>query len=209
MTNRQMLESQYKAARMNLLFVIGFTLFNIVMIFFESSSYFIFSAILPYHLVLEGAFWCGFFPLEYYEGLGIYEFLDISFFIELLIVALLIVAVYVVFWMLSKKRVGFLIAATVLMGIDTLALIYLYGISGSVIDLAFHGIVIFLLVRGILAFYKLKNLPNEPLVNEPIENTAEENTDAGSDFTSQSADAQSTDSFDSQFDYSDRDNLDN
>ena len=64
----------------------------------------------------------------------------------------------------SKKRVGFLIAALVLFVLDTVFLIWNYGIAVSLIDLLFHGWIIYYLVSGTLAYYKLKKLENEPIV---------------------------------------------
>lgn len=51
------LQSRNKNRRMNLLFVLGLTVVNIALLFADSSSYFLFSALLPYWTVAFGYYW--------------------------------------------------------------------------------------------------------------------------------------------------------
>ena len=158
---RQALISRYSAARSNLLLMIIFSLVNILMLATNSGMYFLFSASLPYLLTDLGMTFCGMYPDEYYEGLEGMIFLDKFFFVILLVISLLILVIYLLCWIFSKKnRCGFLIAALALFGIDTVVMIVAYGIS-SIINLAFHVWVIFILAMGISAHYKLKKLPED------------------------------------------------
>ena len=63
---RETYESRYKSARANILFVIGFTVLNIVLLLFQSDSYFLFSACIPYLAVDLGMILCGIYPETFY-----------------------------------------------------------------------------------------------------------------------------------------------
>ena len=122
--------------------------------------YFLFSCTFPYAMVSEGAFSAGimFSPEEYAEmGYAEADLLPIWFFFILLVPALVALGVYLLCWALSKKRVGWLIAATVAFVLDTLFLIFWYGFAPDmIIDYLFHAWALFLLIRGCLAHFKLK-----------------------------------------------------
>jgi hypothetical protein len=119
---RAMLENRYKVARMNLLFAILFTLINVVSLFTNGGSYFLFSAYVPYLLVLLGADWCGMMPAEWYEGVTDIEFLDPSVFVVLAVVAAVILALYALCFFMSKKyKSGWFIFALIMFSIDTAA----------------------------------------------------------------------------------------
>lgn len=158
---RQLLTSRYSAARSNLLFMILFSVVNILMLASNSGMYFLFSASVTYLLTDLGMALCGMYPDEYYEGIEGIFFLDKAVFVVLLIISLLILAIYMLCWIFSKKnRCGFLIAALVLFSIDTVIMLLNYGFS-SIIDLVFHIWMIVILSMGISAHYKLKKLPAE------------------------------------------------
>ena len=110
-------------------------------------------------------FFCGRYPEEWYEGLEGMMFVDDSFFYTLLAVAIVIILVYLALWFFSRnQKVGFIIGALVLFAIDTAAMLYYYGISGSsLFDILFHVWIIVILSMGISAHYKLKKLPEEPI----------------------------------------------
>jgi len=149
---------------MNLLIVVIFTIINIVLLVTNADSYFLFSAFIPYFLVTWGMIMCGRFPADFYtDGLEDIEFLDSSFFIVMLVIAIAIVLLYLLAWIMSSKnRVGWLTFALVLFGIDTVGMLLIGGIAlESVIDILFHGWVIYYLISGIIAHNKLKKLPIE------------------------------------------------
>ena len=65
-TNRAALEGAYKSSVSNLLLVIVFSLINIVLLVANSSTYFLFSAFIPYVIADYGMFFSGSYPAEYY-----------------------------------------------------------------------------------------------------------------------------------------------
>lgn len=165
---RAFYEQKYKISRMNLLMVVAFTAINLILLVTNANSYFLFSAFFPYFITSIGMLMCGRFPEEYYEGMEDMVFLDNAFFVVLLIASIIITLLYLATWFFSgKNRGGWLIAALVLFGVDTLGMLAIGGFSfDSLFDLLFHAWVIYYLIIGINAHFKLKNLPLEE-VAEP------------------------------------------
>lgn len=180
LSQRQTLQAKYNGARTNLLLVIIFTLINIVLLVINSGTYFLFSSFIPWMMVDEGMYRCGLYPAEVYES-GM-AFLDSSYMVFCGIVAGMILVLYLLSWILSKKpRVGWMIFALVVFVIDTAALLLMVvNIADWIIDIAFHGWVIFSLINGIISYFKLKKLPEEepetlPFPEMAAETAAEEN----------------------------------
>lgn len=169
---RTTLETKYQTARMNLLLVVICTLVNMALIMFGNTTYFLFSASIPYFLVRIGAECCGKFPAEFYEKVqweG--EFYPTSFLAIMLVIAVAILAVYLLCWIFSKKKPAWLIASLVLFGADTLGMFYLYGFNLSMIlDILFHAWILIYLIIGVVANHKLKNLPEDEPQAEPQNN---------------------------------------
>lgn len=163
MSERQRLTNKFNLARANLLLVIIFSVINIALLLFGSDSYFLFSASIPYYAVLTGMLVCGKFPEWYYTGLGDIQFRDNSFFVGMLILALVILSLYLLSWIFSKKnKAGWLIFALVIFSIDTVGMFWIYGFSvDSILDILFHAWVLYYLISGISACNKLKYLPEE------------------------------------------------
>ena len=172
---RALCEAKYNSARMNLLLVLGMTLLNIVVCCFGSDRYFLFSASIPYYLVLLGSIMTGRMPEEYYTDWPASEpFLGIGFLVVMAVIAVAMLLVYLACFLLSKKnRVGWLITAAVFFGIDTLGMLWLYGISADAIfDIVFHAWVLYYLITGVINGLKLKNLPEDD--PQPVEGEAVE-----------------------------------
>ncbi len=154
MTYRQGLEQKEKAGRSNLLIAIILTVLNIVMLIAGSDSMLLFSISVPYYAVIFGVI------------LGGQELL-----ITGCVIATVILLAYFLCWLFSKKHVGWLIAALVLMIMDTLALIAFYMLAGEIsgiLDFIFHALIIYYIASGISSAKKLKNLPpEEPVMFEP------------------------------------------
>jgi hypothetical protein len=123
--------SQYRAARVNLLLALAFTLVNIILLFAGTDSYFLFSATIPYVLAIN------------YVTIGAIA----------VIAALLILVVYLLCYLFSKKSYGWMIAALVLFSLDTVFLLYFAFISAAfaefIIDIAFHVFVLVYLIQGV------------------------------------------------------------
>ena len=172
---REKLENTYKAARANLLLVVVFTLINIIGSVLGSESYFLFSAHIPTYFAILGAILCGRYSPEYYAAIGITEadFFGTPVLVALVAVAVVLTLLYLLFWALSKKRVGWLIAALVFFVADAAFMILSYGISfDMILDILFHALVLYYLVAGVMAHYKLKSLPAEE-ENVPVEGAFE------------------------------------
>ena len=65
-TQRAILESRYRNSRLNLLLVVIFTTINMAFLFLDATSYFLFSAAVPYFLTYFGLYFGGKFPAETY-----------------------------------------------------------------------------------------------------------------------------------------------
>ena len=156
MQKRSEVEMIFNKSRGNLLFVIVFSVVNVILTLVNSGINFLFSASFPMFVV----------------GLG-QAFLDQSgdnaFLIISVIVAFLIIACYGICYLLSKKYKVFLSIALVLFSIDTLFLLWILSLeidSSAIINIAFHIWVLYYLIIGVKAWSDLKKLP----LNEEIEN---------------------------------------
>lgn len=181
LTEREVLEQKYKLARNNLLIVIVFTLLNMILMLAGSDRYMLFSASVPYFLVLYGMLMTGKMPAEWYEGdMSEYSFLDTSFLVVMTVLAFFFVAFYALVWYFSRnKSKGWMIAALVFIVIDTIGMFVLLGFDMSMIlDLVVHIWIIYELAVGIITIQKLKNLPpEEPQTEESTEAVAEESSE--------------------------------
>ena len=176
-TERENWQNKYNSARGNLIAAIVFTVINILLLFIDGSSYFLFSIFVPYFITLIGMTFTGKLPEEYYtEDWAGFEFWDDSALIVMLVIAVVILGLYLLSWIFSKKnRMGWLIFALVIFCMDTLLMLYFQGITESIIDIVFHVWVIVSLVNGIRAYVKLKELPEEEIAE--ITEVPEENVE--------------------------------
>lgn len=161
---RSYYESKYATSRANLLLTAVFTVINLILLITNSNTYFLFSAFIPYYITSLGMLLCGRYPEEYYtDGLEDIIFINDSFFAVTLTVAVVMVLFYLLAWLLSKKRrVGWLILSLVFFSLDTILMLLLNGIALDwIMDILFHGYVIYFLIMGINAHFKLKKLPLE------------------------------------------------
>ena len=163
-SDRQMLLNKFNSARSNLLLLVIFSAINLIMLATGSGAYFLFSATIPYTITDLAMFFCGMYPEEFYTGdFAGMIFADQGLFVAALIISLIIIGTYLLCWFLSRKnKVGWLITALSFFCADTLFMFLYYGISASIIiDILFHGWIIFILINGISAYYKMKKLPPE------------------------------------------------
>lgn len=180
LTPRESILNRYNNSRANLLLAIAFTAINMILVFCDSSSYFLFSLFVPYFLTYTGMFITGTLPKEVYgEEFATMEFLSSKALAIMLVIAVVVLIVYILAWFFSRNgKGGWLIFALVIFVIDTIAMLLVQGIAvDSIFDLAFHGWVIFDLSRGIYAYSQLKRLPQEEVVEadeEAVYETDEE-----------------------------------
>lgn len=157
-------ENLYQSSRYNLVVVLIFTAVNLFSLVTGGNSYWLFSASIPYYLTAFGMLFDA-IPGSLETTIGTYT-------ITALVIAVAILAVYLICWIFSKKRVGFLIAALVLFAVDTLGMlgmmfIFGTGIADWLMDILFHAWVIISLSRGLAAHNKLKNMPETMETAEP------------------------------------------
>lgn len=168
---REALNQRYKLARNNLLLIILFTLINCSFALFGGGTYFLFSAFIPYMLVVTGMDLSGKFPEEYYlevygdspENLNLF---GNGFLIVMVALAAIGLALYFLAWILSKNhKVGWLIFALVFFSMDTAATFLIAGFDFTmIVDYVFHAWVIFELARGIHVHFKWKEMTEAPIV---------------------------------------------
>lgn len=145
-------------ARSSLIVVIAFTVINLILLLTESNTYFLFSASAPSFLT---AFGMGMDIGLGNPGIGVYT-------TTALVISAVIVAAYLLCWILSKKRSGWFVVAAVLFIIDTVLLVLLSlsvdTLRENIVDLIFHAWVLVELFQAIAAAKKLKNMPAEPVM---------------------------------------------
>lgn len=143
---RTKLTQKFNAARIDLLLVIVLTLLNILMFFAGSDTMMLFSASVPYYVLIIAA---------------INDLLPMG-----MIVAVVSLGLYFLCWLGSKKRPGWLLLAMTLFIIDTLWLIMIYvsvGELSGILDFVIHALVLYYLISGYVAARKLKALPEAPV----------------------------------------------
>ena len=139
---------RYESGRYSLIAMAAFTLVNIVLLFFGSDLYFIFSASIPYFTAI--------FPWV----LAIEDPSYTAFVVPMTLAAVLMLVPYVLAFFLGKRpeKYGWMILALVCFAIDTVGFFVLFGISiDGIIDLVFHGWILVSLVLAVVSAVKLKS----------------------------------------------------
>ena len=141
----------YKAARGNLLAMLVLTAVNTLLALTGSDRYYLFTDFAAYIWAV--------FARGFYDFTGEAKWLVLG-----AAGAVLVMAVYFLCWLLSKKRRGWLTAALVLFIVDTVALVViafaLYDSPmGKLVDFLLHIWAIVELVLAVRGSRKLKELP--------------------------------------------------
>ena len=171
-TDKKRSVNSYDRARNNLLIIIVLSLVNIGILFFGGDSYYVFCASIPYVITDLAMYFCGKYPLEYY-GLAEGEVLDFygnEVFAVLIMLAVICIAAYALCYILSKKRVGWMIFALVFFACDTVFMLYWWGINlNNALDILAHGWILVSMVLGLVYYYKEKkqNETEIPIDDEP------------------------------------------
>ncbi len=160
---RNKLISRFNSSRGNLLLVVAFSLINLIILITGGSSYFLFSACLPYAFADLAMLYCGKYPAEFYTEFGwdTSELFGNGVFAVMIVLAVVFIAIFFLCWIMSKNHgIGWLVCGLVLFAIDTVFMFWWWGISSDVImDIIFHIWVIVSLSMGLAAHSKLKKLP--------------------------------------------------
>ncbi|MBQ9915322.1 MAG: hypothetical protein IJO50_04170 [Clostridia bacterium] len=153
-------QAQYDRARSNLLLMIILTMVNVGLAIAESYTMMLFSATVPYYVVIFGF-------LTYGTTLATVCF----------VVAALCMLGYLLCWNFSKTHYGWMIGALVMFILDTLFLVYILmdmQDASNVIDILIHIWVLYYLVIGVVNGHRLKKLSD---VVPVVEEETDENID--------------------------------
>jgi len=176
----------FKRSRGNLLLVVAFTVINLLLMAFGSDFYLLFSATIP-SLV---------YGVAYEIGLGAVG----------LILALVMVAIYLVCYLLSKKYRVFILVAMILFAVDTgFFLVLFFNLLAYfefmyIVELAFHAWILFYLITGTAAWAKLRKVTasemeaaKEAVANEEAKAALDETKSAIDDIAPPSSDKEDND----------------
>ncbi|MCL2817149.1 MAG: hypothetical protein FWD39_02020 [Clostridiales bacterium] len=143
---------KFTQSRNFLLIVVAFTAVNLLLFAFEADWYFLFSATVPLFIAGFG------------QGLA-EESANNGFFILGLILAFAVVAAYFACWLFANRARALILVALILFGIDCLGLLWLMSIVGFdasfILDIVFHGWIIFSLISGTAAWSKLRGVSTD------------------------------------------------
>lgn len=155
---RQMLKNKYNAARLNLLAIVIFTLVSIIARVAGSNVYFVFSACIPYAITYLGMSACGMIP----DVEAILP--DKSIFYISIAISVLILAIYLICWIFSKKNSKWLKIAFILFAFDAVAMFFCS--FNLLADIVSHLLMLWLIYSGLKARRQLRQLPKEEEVIE-------------------------------------------
>ena len=156
------LYSKFQAARVNLLLMVGFSLVNIISLLVGGKGYLLFCSSFSYIAVDLGMTMCGFKPEEFYKELGGAPVFEKSFIAVFIIIALLVLTLYLICWIFSKKRGSvWLKIALALVSADTMGMFLMGNLSTILFDAVFHIWFIISLFAAISAYDKLRAMPKE------------------------------------------------
>ena len=134
-TGNRRAAAKLRAARTALLIAVVFTALNIALFLFGGATYLLFSLNLPYFAVVLGALY-GMIPAG-------------------ALVAALLLVIFILLYLLCDKHVGFLIAVTALVAVDTtlLAVVCLasHDLRG-VLDGIIHVWMLYMLIAAVRAY---------------------------------------------------------
>jgi len=149
---------KFSRSRANLIAVTAFTLVNVLLIYFESDWYLLFSATLPWYFMLQAMMDVPIFGFDAQT-------------IAYIVLAFSGVILYFLFWLLSGRFRWFMLIAMIFFAADTIFLAYLIMElsmfdsfdAGFILDAAFQIWIMFYLVTGTIAWAKLRGVTREQL----------------------------------------------
>lgn len=161
LTKRERVETWYRNARYfimaSLLLTCLFTILSLI-----RPHPFLLTLTVPHTLIVWGYLSSGRAPADVYASYAETGFTasvkgDATLILAV-VAALLVLSLFAVCWYRSKDHhAGWIIAALVLMLVDTAAMIVIYGFPAF--GVVFHGGVIIILIIGIRAHFRLKKMP--------------------------------------------------
>ena len=151
---RAEVEGKYINARRNLLLMMVLTAINIIVLAVGSDTMLLFSATVPYFAAIMAS------------EVGTITILPF-------VVGFALLIPYLLSWIFSKNRWGWMVVALVLFVLDTLAMIGIYwlliGLENGIFDIVIHIWVLYYLIIGVKYGAMLKKMPIEE--EEEVEET--------------------------------------
>ena len=138
---REYWENKMRGGRYSLMLVLIFTVVNVAFLLLDFNSYFLFSASLPYYLTAFGKGIDNAFTNGSWDVTGTYTLTALG-------ISVVILGIFLLCWLLSKKRYGWLVAALVL-----------FLLMENLVDFLFHIWVLWELFQAVRAGKKLSMLP--------------------------------------------------
>ena len=176
---KEIYQRELVTSRMNLLLSVIFTVVNLVMVLFDDSTGFLFSAAIPHYTSFFFAFNCGILSESYYESYyagyeggkyaetwkETFPFLDPSIFWTVFAISILITIGLFVLWFFSKKHRICSVITLAYYIVDTLFLLgaaYLLGMGGIslIIQLLFHAWIVYYAVLAVRAWKGIDTAPS-------------------------------------------------
>ncbi len=169
MTSRETYERNLRTARGEILVVAVLSVINVLTVLAKQDFFFYFSASVPFYLALFFAEICGMRSEAFYEefyGPGEYAFYDASIFYVVFVVALLLAALYFLFWFMSRKSRGWALATLIVYSLDLVGHLFfcafIYGFDlTDVLVLLFHALVIYSMVQVVRAWNGIQSSPTQ------------------------------------------------
>ena len=153
---REFAQNKFNTARTNLLLMLAFTVLNVVLMLVGSDTMLLFAATVPYYMALIGA---------------ISEVTAVSVFCFAVTVVVLLL--YLLCWLFSKKHYAWMIFALALFVVDTVGMIALYVVAedfSGILDVVIHAWVLYYLWIGVKYGRQLDVLPVESATDAPQAN---------------------------------------
>jgi len=140
-------ENKALSAVNNVLLVVVFTAINVLIAAFGGSSYFLFSATVPFFSAYLGRM--------LYDETG--KILPLVLFA---IGACIVIGVYLLFWIMARRNRNWMIPAIVFFVLDTVLLFVLFPFTiEMILDYLFHAWVLFSLISGYAAARRAAAMP--------------------------------------------------
>ena len=140
---------KFKRARGNLMLVVIFTAINLLLALLNTGYYFLFSATAPQFIFEICRLVAQELNNNVFTIIGIFS-------------AFLIIALYFIFFLLSKRIRAFMLAALIFFSIDSLLFVYVFFLGAfdisMILDIVFHGFIMFSLINGVMAWSKLHHI---------------------------------------------------
>ena len=167
MSKRQSVDKnsrEYQLDRMargrgTLLLIIIFTVVNLAFVLMDLGTYFLFSVSVPYYLVSYCMGLDNFFVDGPWDTIGSNTQMA-------LVIGAVILIIYLLCWLLAKKHSGWMVAATVLFVVDSLALVWisfalLVRPMNNIVDFLMHIWALVQMIQACVAGGKLRRMDRE------------------------------------------------